>query len=269
MDVKKTTLLVTDLDGTLLTRNQEISPENQQAIKRLKERGGMFTFATGRTEEAVAPFARQLSLELPMILYNGARISHPLTGAVLYEATLTLPGGLWKELLRAASDGVAVLVYKDGDVYAPERSELLERHEQKDGVRCKPFPPELTGQPITKILLIAELPECLKALEEKIAITGIACETVYSESNYLEILPPRVSKGTALAELVRMLQIQELFVVTVGDNLNDLTMVKEADLGVAVANAHPLLKEAADTVTVHHEEHAIAAVIDRILKEAN
>ncbi|QJD87276.1 inositol monophosphatase family protein [Cohnella herbarum] len=267
--MNKRTLLITDLDGTLLTRDQRISPENEAAIKLFQRRGGLFTFATGRTEAAVDRFVRQLQLDIPMILYNGARITDPRTGEVLYEEKLSLPLNLWEELLVAARSGVALLLYRDGNVYAPERNARLEKHERKDGVTCKPFQAGFVQEPFNKILLIADRTDSLLDLERKIRDCGIDCEMVYSESDYLEILPSNVSKGTALGQLLRLLEFDDVYTVAVGDNLNDLTMLMRADLGVAVENAHPDLKQVAKSIGGHHERHAISLIVNELLKPTN
>lgn len=268
-DMERKTLLITDLDGTLLTRSQQISPENEASIRQFRESGGLFTFATGRTEAAVAKFAKQLALDIPMILYNGARISHPVTGEVLYEEKMSLPLPLWERLLAATRSDVALLVYRDGEVYAPVRNDLLIKHEHKDGVTCRPFQPKFMTEPFNKLLFIAETMERLKELESQVRAYGVACETVFSESNYLEILPPNVSKGAALDRLVRLLDLDDVYTVAVGDNLNDVTMLQLADMGIAVDNAHPDVKQAARRIGNHHEKHAISAVVRELMDSLN
>ncbi|MFD0680236.1 MULTISPECIES: HAD family hydrolase [unclassified Paenibacillus] len=254
-------LLISDLDGTLLNASQQISLENELAIKRFIEKGGMFTLATGRMEEAVIPFIHKLGLDLPVILYNGAKIYCPVTDKVLYERKISLPQALWDNIRGRLSDELVLLVYQDGQVYAPIRNALLEKHELKDAVRCLPFEESIMQEPVTKLLIISSRLEEAKDIEQAVRDSCVPCEMVYSESNYLEILPQHATKGIALRELVRLLKVDSLYTVAVGDNLNDLTMIIEADLGYAVGNAHPLLADAADAVTVHHESHAIAAII--------
>lgn len=253
-------LIVTDMDGTLLDRWQNISKENEMAIKQFKARGGLFTLATGRMEAAVLPYARQLEIDVPIILYNGAKIYSPVTGEILREKRLLVPKELWKRFIEGACDQTAILVYRDGDVYTPARNEILRLHERKDGVRCKEMREEWIDEPITKILFIAPLAK-LEQLETMVRASGVRCETVYSEANYLELLPEGATKGDALRELVDMLGVEGLYTIAVGDNLNDLTMLKQADCGIAVENACLPLKGVADKLTVHHEDHAIRAVI--------
>lgn len=254
-------LLVTDLDGTLLDRQQQISIENETAIRRFKEQGGLFTLATGRMEAAVLPIIHKLGIDLPVILYNGAKIYCPLTDTVLYEKRLTIPPALWSVLMESLSDEITLLVYQNGQVFAPLRNALLEKHERKDGVQCLPFEDRILSEPVTKVMIINSNLDKAKRLEQAVLDDGVPCEMVYSESNYLEILPQHATKGTALKELIRILQVDELYTVAVGDNLNDLTMIIEADRGYAVENANSQLTQVADAVTVHHESHAIAAII--------
>ncbi|MBI4390754.1 MAG: HAD-IIB family hydrolase, partial [candidate division NC10 bacterium] len=88
---------------------------------------------------------------------------------------------------------------------------------------------------------------------------------VRSEPTYLEVLPPGVNKGAALAELARQLGIPLDQVVAFGDNLNDLEMVEAAGFGVAVGNAHPDVKARADLVAGTNNEGGMAAVIREVI----
>ncbi|WP_051620552.1 Cof-type HAD-IIB family hydrolase [Paenibacillus sp. UNC451MF] len=265
----KNILLISDLDGTLLNQTQQISPENENAIRRFKEMGGLFTLATGRMEDAVEPFVQKLGVDVPVILYNGAKIVDPVTKKVLYEKKLTIPLMLWSRFMESltGSDDLALLVYRNGQVYAPVRNAVLEKHENKDGVVCLPFSDDIIAEPVTKVMIISSSIDKAKQLEQVVLDSGLPCEMVYSESNYLEILPQYTTKGTALVELLRILGIDQPYTIAVGDNLNDLAMIRQADFGYAVENAHPQLAAAADAVTVHHERHAIAAIIGDFIEK--
>lgn len=263
----KKILIVSDLDGTLLTSSQTISPENLEAIRRFEQQGGLFTLATGRTEQAVATFVQQLNLTTPMILYNGAKIYCPVTQQVLYEESLDIPVSFWDFIISKLSEDLALLVYRDGNVYSPQRNELLERHERKDGVVSLDLPTDSLDQAVTKLLLIANNPEDLNAIEEKVLAIGLEAELVYSEHNYLEILPFHTSKGNTLRVLLQLLPHKDLHTIAVGDQLNDLSIIQQADDGYAVENAHPTLKFHANKTTVHHEDHAIADIIEKLMKQ--
>ena len=88
---------------------------------------------------------------------------------------------------------------------------------------------------------------------------------VSSEANYLEILPAGVSKGNALKYLAEYLRIPLREIIAVGDNLNDVEMLSEAGLGVAMGNAHPELKKVADHVTDSNDNDGVAKLIEHYL----
>ncbi|CAN7746906.1 HAD family hydrolase [Paenibacillus sp. LjRoot56] len=255
------TVLVSDLDGTLLNKDQQISQQNIAAIRIFRELGGIFTLATGRMEAAVAPFIKELNLDVPVILYNGARIYNPITKEVLYDKHLPLMQELWQQIINSLTDDVGLFVYRDGRVYTPNRNDIVKKHEEKDKVMCSLLTENSVMDKITKLLLISSDLSMLKAIEQLVQDHGMPNEIVYSEWNYLEILPPDVSKGNALQSLLRILSIENAYTMAVGDNLNDISLIQSADRGYAVENAHPDLKKVADDITIHHEQHAIAAII--------
>ncbi|MFS0862148.1 HAD family hydrolase [Fredinandcohnia sp. 179-A 10B2 NHS] len=258
----KNTLLVSDLDGTLLDRNQQISEENQKAIKFFKEQGGLFTLATGRMEQSVLPFIDELQIDIPVILYNGAKIYSPLSKKVIFERQLENYEELAKQLMKKEfHKELGFLLYKDGDVYTHNRNEIVRAHEKKDGVICKVLPEEILAEPITKVLLISSSKEILQYCEKMVLQSRVNCELIYSETTYLEILPINASKGNALQELVRYLQRSDLQTIAVGDNLNDVSMLQVATHGYLVENCHEQLKNATYKKTVHHEHHAIADIL--------
>ncbi|SET29952.1 hypothetical protein SAMN05660297_01978 [Natronincola peptidivorans] len=257
-------LLVSDLDGTLLNKKYAISQENEKAIKEFIDRGGLFTIATGRMEDAVIPFIDQLEITIPVVLYNGTKIYCPLKKSVLYEKKLTVKKETLQKILSIHGEEVAILLYQDSDIYTPYKNHLVTTHENQEGVECKSLSQRQPGESLTKIVVIATTHEKAKAVEEMVLQMDIACDMVFSEKNYLEILSPEVSKGIALSVLKNMLEIEEHYTIAIGDQPNDISLMKVADLGIAVGNANNELKEAADMVTVSHEEHAIATVIEQL-----
>ncbi|MED1794696.1 Cof-type HAD-IIB family hydrolase [Brevibacillus nitrificans] len=261
-----TIMIVTDMDGTLLTMDQKISEENRAAIKRFQDAGGMFTLATGRMEASVRPFIENLRLNTPMILYNGAKIYCPTTQTALYEQGMQLPRHVWQCYLDLLQEDVGMLLYQQGKVYTPRANTIVTEHEKKDSVICGAIEHASLNEAITKLLIISDNPERLKQFERATVASGLPLDFVYSEANYLEILPRGVSKGAALEKLVGLYPFP-IYTIAVGDNLNDVTMIQTADKGVAVANAHPELKKIADEITVHHEQHAIAKIIDDLLEQ--
>jgi hydroxymethylpyrimidine pyrophosphatase-like HAD family hydrolase len=89
--------------------------------------------------------------------------------------------------------------------------------------------------------------------------------SVFSAVTYLELFASDVSKGSALEGLLEITGVKRERVIAIGDYCNDIEMMKASGLGVATANAHPLLKEAADITAVSNDEHAIYNLINKIL----
>jgi hydroxymethylpyrimidine pyrophosphatase-like HAD family hydrolase len=90
-------------------------------------------------------------------------------------------------------------------------------------------------------------------------------ETVFSASTYLELLPFGVSKGSALLDLIEIMQVERKNVIAIGDYCNDIEMIQVAGLGVATKNAHPSLKEAANMTTVSNDENAVHHLLQTVL----
>jgi Cof subfamily protein (haloacid dehalogenase superfamily) len=258
------TLLVSDLDGTLLDSKQRISKENLEAIKEFQDKGGLFTIATGRMEQSVQPFIELLKIDIPIILYNGAVVYDPISKTIIKQKTLNNFSSILKAFTNLAKEyELGILLYQKGKVFTVEKNEVIKEYERKDKVNCNLVTNNIFHNPITKILLISSVEKVLDKCEVIVKESKIPCETVYSESNYLEILPLGVSKGSALYDLLDYLQRDDLQIVCVGDNLNDESMLKIATRAFVVDNCHDSLKGGGYESTVHHEHHAIADIVHR------
>nr|MBO2478002.1 hypothetical protein [Bacillota bacterium] len=263
-------LLVTDVDGTLLDRRHQLPEVNVAAIRDLKARGGRFTLATGRIELAVRHFVGALGLDMPMILYNGARIVDPKTGQCLWQTHLP-PESVETALAILKELPVDVNLYSEGQLYVESITPAVQAHLDKDKVVANEvgdllefFHTRCPG-PVTKLLIIGEDPafrEFAQELERRLG-SPMPVHLVSSDPIYLEMLPKDASKGLGLRRLCRLLDIPLEQVVAIGDAPNDIDMLEAAGLGVAVANAHPDVLAAADYVAPACDEGAVAHVIRR------
>ena len=125
-------LAVSDIDGTLVDAKKRVSPLNKKVIKAFQERGGAFTLATGRIERSAIPYCRELDIQVPLILYNGARIVHPVTGRVLYESTLD-EADVARALVLRDIYPLDYIIYSEGEPYVFSRSENILNFEKGDG----------------------------------------------------------------------------------------------------------------------------------------
>jgi len=255
-------MLVTDIDGTLVDHQQQISKENMEKIRAFQEQGGIVTIATGRMEKAAFRFVSDLGIKHPVILYNGAKIVDFERNVCALE--LLLPTAIVEQALELMKQqSLNMIFYAEGKLWVSQMNPTIETYMKKDGVVCQVWENEafLLKTSITKVLIIAE-DKNFHVVYDRLA-NNPNCELVNSEETYLEILPPRASKGAALKLLAAQLGIPIEEVIAIGDHLNDLDMLVEAGLGVAVENAHPELKKVAGYIAPSHLEHAIADVIDK------
>lgn len=268
MDYK---LLITDIDGTLVDSRQEIPEANRNAIGRLIAAGGLYTFATGRNEEATTPYARALGINAPPILYNGAKVVDLRRRETLFERYLPVEEAL-SALALAATFDVHVNLYIDGKIYVERIDPVVREYMAKDRVACIEagnlaafLHRAQAGATPTKLLIIGD-GAILEDLRESIHARSPALSLVRSEPTYLEVLPPGVSKGAALDALCRHLGIERSQVIAMGDAPNDIELIEAAGLGIAVENAHPSLKERAGFIAPSNEACGVAEVVRRFFR---
>ena len=258
-------LLCTDLDETLLRKDKSISEENKKAIEYFKENGGKFTFITGRTHVGVKPTLEAVKPNAPIGCLNGSSIYDHVKGENLMEMELDKSAAEVIDLVleKFPSMGIEVVTHEHN--YFCKRNFRTDEHQRLE------FLPTYEGDyhsiegKWAKVLLMDEKP----VIDELIPYIDTLepakrFDFVRSTSHYYEILPPGASKGNLLMQIAEILGIDKEKTVAVGDNENDISMIKAAKAGYAVANATEITKKAADFVTVSNMEHAIAKIIEDI-----
>jgi len=275
--------LVTDLDGTLVDREQNLVPRSVEALARFRALGGSVVIATGRNEPSATRYHRQLGLDTPLIVYNGARVVSP-SGERLLDLDL---GAAWPvvrdQVVPALPDGMGALAFAGTDAYVLRSAPALAEYARRDGIVLKAFPrppapgdpgdsggPAAPGDPgdlpVTKVMLIAAEP----GLDAPAAGVRAVCPEVtlvQSEATYLEILPPHADKGSALTWLARRHGVELSRVAAIGDNPNDVPMLVTAGLGAAVGDGHADVHGVADWVAGPCADGAVADLVDRLLAD--
>ena len=272
-------LLCSDIDGTLLTK-EGFPEENIKAIKYFQENGGRFTLCTGRLFDFLDKYSHLVLPNAPFIAMNGTMIVDKTTGETLYSCPIELdPGKETEATLRALPYLKAAYVFPEGhsrmvkltdegdfDVAVPAGND------EKITVKAKNADDlnSIFGYPdkskIYKIVftVATELSDKAKA-EITERFRGF---TVFrSWINGIEVQSPLADKGKGARMLAKLLGDVKLLVCA-GDFENDIAMIEAADIGYAVANAHPPVKEAADRVTKRTcSEGAIAEIIEDLDRE--
>jgi Cof subfamily protein (haloacid dehalogenase superfamily) len=244
-------LIITDLDDTLLRDDQTLSKRSIQTVKKALDKGITVAIATGRKYSSALPYAKALGLTGPMLCCQGAHIADIESGNTIRVKGVPLPLAL--DVLRFAEDrGLFIQYYTADDFYYEKRSEESEYYERTAGVPGievgRKLSEVLDFEPV-KLLIIASPQRIREVYDEAAAIFSGKLEVAISKSRYMEITHPDVNKGRALTELMAIMGVQREQVIAIGDALNDLSMIRVAGLGIAVANGDERVLAEADAVT--------------------
>lgn len=256
-------LICTDLDGTLLNSENQISKKNTEAIEHFKAEGGIFTFITGRMPFFASSIYDAVKPNAPFGCINGGGLYDGAVGK--YVMTTALPLSVIELVKYAAEkvEGIGVQINHFDKVYFCRENDAMVRFREITGSPNLVREFDEISEPIAKIVFGDMSEESILKLSEVLRSHPRADEFdfIRSEETLFEILPKGINKGAVLPHLVKHLGIKPTRTIAVGDYNNDIGMLREASLGIAVANACKEAKEAADLITVSNDEHAIAKII--------
>jgi Cof subfamily protein (haloacid dehalogenase superfamily) len=261
-------LLAIDLDGTLLTPSpyKLITPRTYNALHQAVENGMAIVIATGQMLQVLRTVCASLPLTAPQIIENGALVVDILSGTVLHEKLMPVEYILpTLETLRTFGLFRAYHTYERVYVdYNTPRSRTWYRPPVPPAVEVEDVA-SLYPQTCIKIVGIGEENTLREKREELECIFKGKLYVTQSSFDLLEFLHPEASKVNALKAIAADLGIAPEEIVAIGDNHNDIGMIRFAGLGVAMGNAHDEVKAAADYVTLSNAEDGVAAVIEELL----
>ncbi len=261
-------LICTDLDGTLLRADKSISPENLEAIEYFMSEGGYFTFITGRMPFYVRDIYETVKPNAPIGCVNGGGIYDFHDERYLWTREMPRSVAELIEYAHAAMPEIGIQISTFEKAYFCNDNEAMKRFRALTGLPNLTCRLEDIREPIAKILFGDTREENINKLKALLDAHARANEFSFIRSEYTlyEILPKGTSKGCILPRLSEILNIRPERIAAVGDYNNDVAMLREAGVGIAVSNATDEAKAAADYITVSNEEHAIARIISDIDK---
>lgn len=259
-------LLCTDLDDTLLTTgDKQLSDVNRDAIDYFISQGGTFTFATGRVPMGATLLLDIIKPNAPMICFNGCGIYDFHKEELIWSIYLDKDALKVVEFVDKNYPDCGIEVCTDNNVYFCKENKLTQMHRMHENLPYNYLDYKNIFVPWKKVIFPIE-EHRMNALRTGLENLEFAekYDFVQSDKVYFEILPKGASKGAALMELAKILGIDPKRTIGIGDNFNDIEMVKMAGIGVAVANAVNELRQAADVITVDNDSNAIAAIINSL-----
>ena len=244
-------LICSDFDGTLFC-NGKVSEENLEAIRYFQENGGLFTLATGRYPTILEAVKVSFKCNAPMLCMNGAIIYDSQNDKTLWEGKMLRDyTDILMEILRTQS-GLRDLRICASDEWKAEYFDFDDRDGISSAMARDPY----------KILVHVDSEFSEELRDRAIALSGDGYSICRSWQNGVEIQESYYDKGKSSRRLADMLGADKL--ICVGDYENDIPMLREADLSVAVGNAIDSVKEVADIVTARADEHGIARLIESL-----
>ncbi|AXQ78938.1 HAD family phosphatase [Streptococcus chenjunshii] len=267
-------LIISDIDGTILDSQHQLDSKLKRIVAKLKQRSIPFILASARSPYGMEPLAQTLGLEdIPMACYNGALIVQKSENSyrTLYENPLDKTE--ISELLRLLKKNhpqIAISAYAATDWLVEEKNQWIELEAEITGETpfLVDFDDLFTRQTsVHKLLLIAEAEDIQKLY--LILQKRIFKHTHFylSKDNYLEVTAKTVSKDEALKELAAYYNLNLKQTMAIGDNYNDLPMLKLAGLGVAMGNAPEAIQACADIIAKSNDQNGVSEVIADCLFE--
>lgn len=266
-------LLVLDLDGTLLTSRRELSPRTIDAVRAASELGTKVVVASARPVRALIPFHTALNLGDPLVALNGC-LTYDVRRARVRHARAINPTLAVEIVGVMRSRGLNVIIESAVDWYV----DRLDGPIAQDVERGAIVPPTgvgnvdaVIGDGMSVYKIMASLADPRHgdqrvALEEWLTRTFAQRVTVsVAPSGSAELRALGVSKEAAVAQLAAEWGIRPAETIAIGDDLNDLGMIRWAGIGVAMGNAQAQVKDAAQHVTASNDADGVAAAIERFL----
>ena len=260
-------LVVSDVDGTLVTRDKVLTDGAKGAVKRLRDAGIGFTIVSSRPTVGMRFLIEPLAITLPVGSFNGSSIVDPKLNPI--EQHLIPVSAAQRSLDVLNEFGVDIWLFTN-DLWLTRNPDGEYVPHEKRAIRADPtivadFAPYLSS--VCKIVGASSdaalLQRCEAAMQKAV---GAEATAVRSQSYYLDVTPPGHDKGTFVESMARRLGISTAAVATIGDMQNDLAMFKKSGLSIAMGNATDDVKRRATHVTTTNENEGFAGAIEMILK---
>jgi Cof subfamily protein (haloacid dehalogenase superfamily) len=261
-------LVISDVDGTLVTHDKRLTDGAKRAVQRLHDAGIGFTITSSRPPVGMRFLIEPLGITLPVGPFNGSSIVDPQLKPI--EQHLIPAAAARRSIEVLDQFGVDVwlftneqwIIRRDDGKYVPH---------ERNTIQFDPaFADDLTPFMAAACKIVgasadaALLQRCETAMQHAL---GTQATAIRSQSYYLDITPPGQDKGTFVEAMAKRLDIPTDAIATVGDMQNDLAMFKKSGLSIAMGNATDDVKKQASHVASSNEEEGFAGAVDFILKQ--
>lgn len=265
-DLERIRLLISDVDGTLLTPDKQITPAAIDAARRVQAAGIVLAITSSRPPRGLRAVHEALGLQTPIAGFNGGRIV-TLEGRIIEERLLPR-GATHRAVALIEAHGVDAWLFADDDWLLKNPAGPYVPREQRT-VGFDPLVVEdFSGfyDRTAKVVGVSDDFDLLARCEVELkAVLGSEAAASRSQLYYLDVTHPEATKGTVVRSFSRLFGVPSAEIAVIGDMENDVAMFVEAGIAIAMGNASPEVRSAADFVTDSNSEDGFAHAIDRFV----
>lgn len=259
--MKKYKAVFTDMDGTLLNSQHQISAETIKSIQSILNKQIPFIPVSARPPYAITPYTNQLGTNQAIICYSGALILDNQLNP-LYSVEIEAEDFAKLEHYLAPFQHLSISYYAGLDWFTNNsENEFIKTEEKITALSVKPMPNNLSQ--VHKILIMGDA-EPIQKLETELQKKFPHLSIHRSKAEYLEIMNKSATKSKAIQFMQKILHVEKEEIVAFGDNFNDLDMLEYVGLSVAMGNAPDEIKAVAKEVTLSNDQDGIALVLKRL-----
>lgn len=259
-------LVVSDVDGTLLTKDKRLTEAASAAVERLHKAGVGFTITSSRPVIGMGFLIEQLKITLPVGPFNGSSMVGPDMKPI--EQHLIPTSAVRRGLDLFRKNGIDIWLFTNEHWFAENGNGEYVPNEKR-AIRAEPsvisdFTPYLSQacKVVGSSSDFAMLARCETDMQKAL---GAEATAIRSQNYYLDITPPGQNKGTFVQAMAHRLEISTDSIATIGDMHNDVAMFKTSGVSFAMGNANDDVKRSAKYVTDTNENEGFAKAIDRML----
>ncbi len=251
--------ILLDLDGTLLSSDLSVSPENGRVLSEVLQNDIRVFLASGRPSQAIAKFVNLFSLDTIVLASNGGCVVDVNNHEVIFAFEMS--GELVHRVVEIAfTCGASPCVYSPTEWYVARIDSNVEIEMKRSGLTPKVVDLYSLTLPLIKVLIVGDN-AALECCEKQIASNNEGLKYFYTYPEYLEVMPTNVSKGRARDAMLDYLGILPESVLAIGDGVNDLELLEGVGVSVAMSNAHESIKRMSDYTTLSNNDHGVAVAI--------
>jgi len=263
--MKPIRFVVSDVDGTLVDRQKQLTPATTDAVARLEAAGVPFTIVSARPRSGMMPIADTLGIDRPMGAFNGGTI-FTRDGTVIEQHMIDPDVARGMVALSQDSD-VDIWIFAEDRWYATSGEG---HHVDSERVSSNQEPVIVDNvanllDRADKITFVSDDEPALRELHWRGGDYAAKATIVQSQTYYLDITALAANKGDGVAALAAAADIPLDAVAALGDQANDIPMLERVGLSIAMGNAADAVKSVADETTRANDEDGVAAAIDALI----